>query len=137
MGSDMYAHIEYKPRTPLRGQEYEHFAEVYVEREYRLFALLGGRQYSGVVEPLYDFRGLPKDMSSRLKWEHEENGSSIASWLSLTEFKNVQEWHENWFVNDANRGITDNYRILKAIVRVMEFFEEDNPNSTRLVFWFD
>src|SRR5690349_17490493 len=115
MGSDMYAHIEYKPRTPFPHQGYEHFAEVYIQRDYGL-------------EPLYDLRGLPKDMSSGLKARHEIfGGTSIASWLTLPEVKNVQEWHENWFVNDANRGIIDNYRILKAIVRVMEFFEEDNP----------
>jgi hypothetical protein len=138
MGSDMYAHVEYKPRTPSPHHGYEHFAEVYIERDYRLFALIGGKQYSDVVEPLYSFRGLPKDMSSGLKTRHEIfGGTSIASWINLTEVKNVLEWHENLFVNDANRAVIPNHRILKAIIRVMEFFEEDNPNSTRLVFWFD
>jgi hypothetical protein len=141
MGSDMTAHIEYKPHTPFSEQGYKHFAKVHINREYRLFALICGYRYSEDevygLEPLYDFRGIPIDASDSVKDQAKDYGSLTGSWLNLAEVKNVQEWHENWFVTDTNRGIIDNYWILKAIIRVMEFFEEDYPNSTRLVFWFD
>src|SRR5689334_12621581 len=102
MGSDMTAHIEYKPRTGFPHQGYEHFARVYIDREYRLFALICGYRYSEDevygLEPLYDFRGMPIDVSNSVKDEYREYGLSTGSWLNLAEVRNVQEWHENWFV---------------------------------------
>lgn len=103
MGSDMYAYIEYKPLPPFPSGEYDLFAKVQIDREYGLFALVGGKTYSDVIEPLYDFRGLPKDMSEALKWIHEEDGgTSIASWLNLLELRNVQQRYEELIVNDQS-----------------------------------
>ena len=61
MGQDIHCHIEYRVRRGVRAW-YNCFGTCYIERCYRLFALLGGRHQEG-VEPPFPLRGVPSDLT--------------------------------------------------------------------------
>jgi len=147
MGCDIHAYIEESDKTYNTC-----FGEVYLGRDYKLFALMADVRNSGDYVPVSDLKGLPQGLS----WEVQHKLSTVDgkevdkqyikkyentdidvltdyhgfSWLSLKELKKVQKAYSKTDKNDFyNSKRSSN---LDAIVAAMEQLKKP-----RLVFWFD
>lgn len=138
MGCDIHAFVEVR----LNGK-WESYSDLYIGRDYQLFARMAGvRNYDGTT-PVSEPRGLPSDLSSVVDaaaklWMND--GHSF-SWLSAEEAARVQDWYGDArdrkhdplfgyvFGNLIDSHIVDDY--------VRAALKQIGVDSTRVVFWFD
>jgi hypothetical protein len=136
MSTNIRAYVEYK-----RLDEYSLFAQVYLEGDYELFALMANVRYEPAVfsgiEPVSPPKGLPLDISKKLKLMLENDGGIEASWLTTEELEEVHRRYMRIPAKDASeyRQEVAPYIELQAIIALLKTLDTA-ASEPRLVFWF-
>ena len=137
MGTNIYCFVEYKPHN-----EYEAYCELFLSRDYELFALLADVQYESEImkgiEPIAEPKGLPSDVSRKAKIAHSKVDGFAESFLYIDE---LEEVHRRYLripsiTDDADNMPTTEYGELITIINMMTMLESFTEEKSRLVFWF-
>jgi len=95
MGCDIHLHAEVKVEN-----EWHHYAEIDVRRNYNLFSLMAGVRgfYEGSPTPIHEPRGLPSDMSvvTNISYKECDMDAHSASYLRSDEIGFLMRCKELW-----------------------------------------
>lgn len=97
------------------------------------------------IFPIAKPKGLPLDISWRVKSAHEEGDDQAdthnASWLTLDEILSYPYWESQIPGSEREEKIRDDCQpLFRDIVRLLEILEEREGRRSpkiRFVFWFD
>ena len=144
MGADIHAYIEYD-EFPIKDGEWHvgTFAKLSMNRNYVVFALLADvRHYPermhGVAtrQP----KGEPPRWGLLAKWDYEGSGHldwHSLSWMTVAEVEAVQADYERIGQHSEEKWTHGGDPELAAIIATMRALNGDDPERSRLVFWFD
>ena len=134
MATDIWIHIEHRSRK--RGK-YVYDFEPDRDRVYSLFGALAGTR--GELEPLYEPRGLPEDITPETLAEYNlfEADAHTPSWLTTKELREcldltIKDYSDKYGENEVKSW-------LKSYEWIYEYmkYSEDEGEPSRIVFWFD
>lgn len=166
MGCDIHAYIDFDDFVMQDGKFFVScFASLHLRRDYNLFGLMAGVRDEKVK--LFDPRGLPENLSCTTKHNNqlyvsdknsdEERscsredaerwvaGGSSAKWVDDGHnFVTDPDWHTHSWLNckEMERVLKvmrwEDYKDqVRAIVAMMDALNGNNPERSRIVFWFD
>lgn len=166
MGCDIHAFIDYDDFVKQDGEIYVScFATLHLRRNYNLFGLMAGVRYQELK--LFEPRGLPKNLSYQTKDANQlfvsdepnvdfQDGfcsrQSAERWVAWgdsywigTDQKLVShpDWHTHSYLLQGEMEQVlrklehDSKAEIRAIVSCMNALNGNNPQKSRLVFWFD
>uniref|UniRef100_A0A6M3KWN6 Uncharacterized protein n=2 Tax=viral metagenome TaxID=1070528 RepID=A0A6M3KWN6_9ZZZZ len=140
MGCDIHAYIECDAGQYRDGAWWtDQVAGVNIPRDYVLFGLMANVRYHpewmAGVGPVSQPRGLPERLSYITFYEYKEweGDAHSESWLGISKLEEVLQRYEQ-IAPAVSIGA---YRVLKAIIAMMDALAGDEPERVRLVFWFD
>lgn len=90
MGCDIHVHVEVRV-----DDEWLHYSNPIVDRDYELFAYMGGARSDGFgFTPISDGRPLPADMSAVTAacYAHEKSDAHTEGFLCGKEIADVEKW---------------------------------------------
>jgi len=130
MGCDIHAFIEEKVGN---SDRYECIAQLFLERNYTLFALLADVRnncnHEKLLIPISEPKGLPKDLSWRVRdaYQKWEDDTHSCTYLSLAE---IGKTYLRAWTDDT----VDNYTKNQLLILEHTMSRMNNP---RLILWFD
>ena len=136
MGCDIHFHTEIK----IRG-EWFHHSSSRPERNYNVFAKIGGVRNHYDILPLSHCRGIPEDATFLTKHECKVDGSDghSHSFLNLDEIVEFHDWlgsTEGW--EYAHRSIPYVFgNHLDGLKKYPADWEHTEIEDGRYIFWFD
>lgn len=149
MGCDIHMHIEMQ--TP--DGRWLHYAAPSMARKYELFAKMAGvRNHEpgsdDYIVSVSQPKGLPNDCSevSLVDWNRGVGYWHSASWLSMKEWAQVEEWIRglpwyNWMEADTEYGLfRGTYAFGNTFTGPARYKDSPYPDGCvdfRFVFWFD
>ena len=135
MGTDIWIHIEYKSR---KQKKYIH-ADFEAEgtRIYSLFGALAGAR--GSIDPIYEPRGLPDDISYETWKAYREGGFHTASWLTSQELRECLDLVISVYTNKYGISLENAKDRLKSYELIFKYLKDsdDEGEPSRMIFWFD
>lgn len=134
MGCDIHLHIEIKI-----DNEWHHYGCPHIKRNYTLFnkmAGVRGETKNAIIQP----RGIPEDITkvTAVDWHQWFDCSHNASWFSLKEIKELDDWCEK-IMGGQMKGWALEWDLLNTFLFDNPFTYPDPKEcqDVRFVFWFD
>ena len=144
MGCDIHLHVEVRI-----DDEWLHYANPFVSRNYTLFGFMAGVRDS-TVEPVAEPKGLPSDTTkvTRLDYEHNKEDWHTPSWLSTAEIVELQHRLYNYYYTVEDKSLKFEYDLNYMFNTYLfengftSWYEYPTSNvmniqDVRFVFWFD
>lgn len=132
MATDIWIHVEHRSRN-----KYVYDFEADGERIYALFGALAGTR--GTIDPIYDPRGLPDDVSPEVLEEYRlfEGDAHTPSWLTTIEFRKCLDLTIKVLSKkEDENNVKTWFQPYEKIYEYMKYCESEGESS-RIVFWFD
>jgi hypothetical protein len=112
-------------------------------RDYNVFAYLFGVRNTFGFEPIAAYRGLPKNISQEVEYEHRKEAPTYSeTWIEWWELQSIGWKHE---VNESGHQILTtadgcvrlywNWQLILEMMRMLA--ERFGDRYVRLVVWFD
>jgi hypothetical protein len=144
MGKNIAAFVEIKARG-FPTEIYHPFAsDIIFPRDHIFFYLLGGLSYTldGVqgILPVSLPKGLPNDLNAITRednWDYVQQGGFNASWMYLYELEEVHRRYTQLRAMGEHTTSIETLIRLAAIIEMMRVLNQEIPDHTRFVFWFD
>ena len=134
MATDIWIHIEHRSK---KSGKYVYDFEADGERIYALFGALAGTR--GSIDPIYDPRGLPDEVSPEVLEEFRlfEGDAHTPSWLNTEEFRRCLDVTIKTLSKKEDEKNVKTW--LQAYEKIYEYmkYSEDEGEPSRIVFWFD
>jgi len=138
MATDIWIHIEYQSRK--KKYRYIHAnVELNKARVYSLFGAIAGVRQVGYIDPIYEPRGLPDDITEETWKEYKDGGFHTASWLTSKELREcmdlvVKQYTTKYgFSEETVRKWLEPYEFIYKYMKN----SDDEGEPSRMIFWFD
>lgn len=134
MATDIWIHLEHRSR---KKNKYVYDFKADGERIYALFGALVGTR--GTIDPIYDSRGLPDDVSPEVLEEYRlfEGDAHTPSWLTAIEFRECLDLTIKVLSKKEDENNVKTW--LRPYEKIYEYmkYSDDEGEPSRIVFWFD